>query len=294
MATRHARHENSSMTQILKVTVLTRVALIAAAVITWAPSPSHAQNLPADDQGAVERLNTSPRHGEWVKYDAGSGDNVTAWVVYPQRPDPAPVVIVMHEIYGLTDWVRGIADQLAAEGFIAVAPDLLSGKGPDGGGSESVDRQGAVRLIRGLDKAELARRFEAAAAYGTSLSAATDRVGSIGFCWGGRQSFDFAATLPDLKAAVVYYGTSPGPEALARVNARVLGNYGGDDARVNADIAPTRQTMSSLGKSYEANTYDGAGHGFLRAQQDRNGANLRASELAWPRTVAFLRAALEE
>ncbi len=268
--------------------------LMAATVIFSTPSPSQAQTLPAGDQSAVARLDASPRHGEWVKYDAGSGDSVTAWVVYPERPDPAPVVIVIHEIYGLTDWVRGVADQLAAEGFIAVAPDLLSGKGPDGGGRESVDRQGAVRLIRGLDNSELARRLEAAAAYGTSLSAATDAVGSIGFCWGGRRSFDFATTFPDLKAAAVYYGTSPGPEALARVNARVLGNYGGDDARVNADIAPTRQTMSSLGKFYEATTYDGAGHGFLRAQQDRNGANLRASELAWPRTVAFLREALEE
>jgi len=269
-------------------------AKLAIVAIVVSPIQIQAQvDLPADEAGAVARLDASPRHGEWVKYDAGSGDSVTAWVVYPERPDPAPVVIVIHEIYGLTDWVRGVADQLAAEGFIAVAPDLLSGKGPDGGGSESVDRQGAVRLIRGLDKSELARRLGAAAAYGTSLSAATDAVSSIGFCWGGRRSFDFATTFPDLKAAVVYYGTSPGSEALARVNAQVLGNYGGDDARVNADIAPTRQTMSSLGKVYEAFTYDGAGHGFLRAQQDRNGANRRASELAWQRTVAFLREALE-
>lgn len=270
-------------------------AIVATLAIFGVPTQSEAQvDLPADEAGAVARLDASPRHGEWVKYHAGSGDSVTAWVVYPERPDPAPVVIVIHEIYGLTDWVRGVADLLAAEGFIAVTPDLLSGTGPDGGGSESVDRQGAVRLIRDLDKGQLVRRLEAAAAYGTALPAAMDRVGSIGFCWGGRRSFDFATTFPDLTAAVVYYGTSPGPEALARVNARVLGNYGGDDARVNADIAPTRQTMSSFGKSYEAVIYDGAGHGFLRAQQDRDGANLRAAEQAWPRTVAFLREALEE
>jgi carboxymethylenebutenolidase len=269
-------------------------AIAAILALIAAPTQSVAQvDLPADEAGAVARLDASPRHGEWVKYDAGNNDSVTAWVVSPERPDPAPVVIVIHEIYGLTDWVRGVADQLAAEGFIAVTPDLLSGKGPDGGGSESVDRQGAVRLIRGLDRGELARRLEAAAVYGTSLAAATDRVGSIGFCWGGRRSFDFATTFPDLSAAVVYYGSSPGPEALARVNARVLGNYGGDDARVNRDIAPTQQTMSSLGKFYEANTYDGAGHGFLRAQQDRNGANLRASRQAWGRTVSFLRETLE-
>ena len=273
----------------LPATILATLALVAG------PTHSEAQiDLPADEAGAVGRLDASPRHGEWVRYDAGNGDSVAAWVVYPERPDPAPVVIVIHEIYGLTDWVRGVADQLAAEGFIAVTPDFLSGKAPDGGGSESVDRQGAVRLIRELDKSELARRLESAAAYGTSLSAATEAVGSIGFCWGGRRSFDFATTFPDLKAAVVYYGTSPGPEALARVNARVLGNYAGDDARVNADIPPTRRTMSDLGKSYEAFTYDGAGHGFLRAQQARGGANLQASRQAWARTVTFLRAALGE
>lgn len=270
-------------------------ALAATLALIAAPTPSAAQlDLPADEAGAKMRLDASPRHGEWVRYDAGSGDSVTAWVVYPERPDPAPVVIVIHEIYGLTDWVRGVADQLAAEGFVAVAPDLLSGKGPDGGGSESVDRQGAVRLIRSLGNDEVARRLEAAAIYGTSLPAATGRVGSIGFCWGGRRSFSFATTFPDLEAAVVYYGSSPGPEALARVHARVLGNYGGDDARVNADIAPTRQAMVSLGKSYEAITYDGAGHGFLRAQQERNGANLRASQEAWARTVAFLKETLEK
>jgi len=270
-------------------------AFVATLGLIAAPTPSAAQiQLPADEAGATTRLDASPRHGEWVKYDAGSGDSVTAWVVYPQRPDSAPVVIVIHEIYGHTDWVRGVADQLAAEGFVAVAPDLLSGKGPDGGGSESVDRQGAVRLIRGLENDEVARRLEAAAIYGTSLPAATSRVGSIGFCWGGRRSFNFATTYSDLRAAVVYYGSSPGPEALARVNARVLGNYGGDDARVNADIAPTRQSMVSLGKSYEAITYDGAGHGFLRAQQERNGANLRASQEAWARTVAFLTETLEQ
>ena len=270
-------------------------ALAATLALMAAPTPSAAQiDLPADEAGAKGRLDASPRHGEWVKYHAGSGDSVTAWVVYPERPDPAPVVIVIHEIYGLTDWMRGVADQLAAEGFVAVAPDLLSGKGPDGGGSESVDRQGAVRRIRGLENDEVARRLEAGAIYGTSLPAATSRVGSIGFCWGGRRSFDLATTFPDLEAAVVYYGSSPGPEALAGVNARVLGNYGGDDARVNADIAPTSQAMLSLGKSYEAITYDGAGHGFLRAQQERNGANLRASQEAWARTVSFLQETLED
>ncbi len=227
-----------------------------------------------------------------MTYDASGGDSVTAWVVYPERADAAPVVIVIHEIFGLTDWIRAVADELAAAGFIAIAPDLLSGKGPNRGGTASVDRQGAVRLIRGLDRDEVTRRLTAAASYGTSLPAARNAVGSIGFCWGGSTSFRLATEWPDLKAAVVYYGSSPPDAALATVRARVLGLYGGDDARVNATIEPARREMARLGKRYEVEIYEGAGHGFLRAQGGRDGANLRATRQAWPRTIAFLRSAL--
>ncbi len=272
--------------------IVTAAALLACT--PGAESLAQGTDLPADDDNAGARLDASPRHGEWVRFGAGNGDSVTAWVVYPERSDPAPVAVVIHEIFGLTDWIRGVADQLAADGFIAVAPDLLSGKGPNGAGSESVDRQGAVRLIRGLDRAEVTRRLARAAEYGTSLPAARKAVASIGFCWGGRRSFDFATTYADLRAAVVYYGSSPGEDALGAVNARVLGLYGGDDARVNADIPATREAMSRLGKTYEVEVYEGAGHGFLRAQHDRDGANLRATEQAWPRTVAFLKATLGE
>ncbi len=132
------------------------VCLLAALV----PAGAAAQSLPASGDEALGRLDASPRHGEWVTYDAGGGDRVTAWVVHPERSDPAPVVVVIHEIYGLTDWIRAVADQLAAEGFLAIAPDLLSGKGPGGGGTDSVDQQGAVRLIRTLDTAEGPRRYE--------------------------------------------------------------------------------------------------------------------------------------
>lgn len=252
-------------------------------------TPVHAQALPADADHAVDRLNASPRHGEWVRYAAGAGDSVLAWVVYPERRDPAPVVVVIHEIFGLTDWVRGVADQLAAEGYVAIAPDLLSGKGPDGGATASVDQQGAVRLIRELDRAEVFRRLRAAAAYATALPAAKATVATIGFCWGGSTSFGIATDWPDLTAAVVYYGTSPDDAALSEVHAAVLGLYGGDDARVLRTVDPARTAMTRLGKSYEAEVYDGAGHGFLRAQQDRDGANARAAERAWPRTIAFLR-----
>lgn len=267
------------------------LAIMVALALGVAPALG-GQALPADAESARARVDASPRHGEWVTYDASGGDSVTAWVVYPERADAAPVVIVIHEIFGLTDWIRGVADQLAAAGFIAIAPDLLSGKGPNRGGTASVDQQGAVRLIRGLDRDEVTRRLEAAASYGTALPAARNAVASIGFCWGGSTSFRFATAWPGLKAAVVYYGSSPPDDALATVRASVLGLYGGDDARVNATIEPARREMARLGKSYEVEVYVGAGHGFLRAQRGRDGANLRATQQAWPRTIAFLRGAL--
>jgi len=251
-----------------------------------------AQQLPASDSTALARLNASPRHGEWVMVPAGPGDSVRAWVAYPERRDRAPVVLVIHEIFGLTDWIRAVADQLAAEGFIAIAPDLLSGKGPNGGGTESVDQQGAVALIRTLAQEDVTRRLIAAARYATALPAARNAVGSVGFCWGGSNSFALATSWPDLGAAVVYYGTSPAADALARVRAPVLGLYGGDDARVGATVPPAQAQMQQLGKRYEVHMFEGAGHGFLRDQSGRSGANQRAAEAAWPSTVAFLRTAL--
>ena len=252
-----------------------------------------AQGLPPAEDSAVARLNASPRHGEWVKVDAGAGDTVRAWVVYPERSDQAPVVVVIHEIFGLTDWIRSVTDQLAAEGFIAIAPDLLTGKGPNGGGTASVDRQGAIALIQGLKPDEVQRRLRAAAEYAMGLPAARRAAASVGFCWGGSTSFAFATSWPDLKGAAVYYGTPPTDEAMARIRAPVHGFYGGDDARVTSTVEPARRAMTRLGRTYEPQVYDGAGHGFLRDQAGRNGANLRAAQEAWPKTVAFLRDVLQ-
>ena len=267
-------------------------AALAAALGVCLAANARAQALPALGDSATARLNASPRHGEWVKVDAGSGDTVNAWLVYPERRDKAPVVVVIHEIFGLTDWVRGVADQLAKEGFIAIAPDLLSRHGPNGGGSESVDQQGAVRLIRDVTPAEAQRRLMAAGRYAAALPAARDAIASVGFCWGGSTSFALATVWPDLRGAVVYYGTSPDSAALAAVRARVLGLYAGDDARVLATVPAAQATMQRLGKPYEIHTYDGAGHGFARDQSGRDGANARAIAQAWPRTIAFLREVL--
>lgn len=264
------------------------VVMLVAACRPARPAPQ-AQGLPASGDSAVARLNGSSRHGEWVSIAAGPGDSVRAWISYPERRDRAPVVVVIHEIFGLSDWIRGVADQLAADGFIAVAPDLLSGKGPNGGGTESVDQQGATRLIRTLTPEEIRRRLAAAAAYGTRLPAAQPRVATIGFCWGGGASFLASTYLPGITGAVVYYGTSPDSATLGSVAAPVLGLYGGDDARVDATIPPARTELTRLGRRYETEIYEGAGHGFLRDQAGRDGANRRAAAAAWPRTIAFLR-----
>lgn len=259
-----------------------------ALLLTTLPAAVVAQ-LPADNAGATARLNASPRHGEWVRFDAGGGDSVRAWVVYPERRDRAPVVVVIHEIFGLTDWIRGVADQLAADGFIAIAPDLLSGKGPAGGGSESVDQQTAVRLIRELRGEEVSRRLTAAGTYAMRLPAALPRVATLGFCWGGSASFTMASSAwRELRSAVVFYGSSPDSSLLRQVAVPVLGLYGSDDARVNATIDRARAIMGAMGRRYEVEIYEGAGHGFLRDQPGREGANRRASEAAWPRAVRFL------
>jgi carboxymethylenebutenolidase len=268
-----------------------RVLLAAVFVFAGAAAVTAQAGMPPAEAAAPERLAKSPRHGEWVAIDAGSGDRFDAWVVYPERSDKAPVVLVIHEIFGLSDWVRSVADQLAADGFIAIAPDFLSGKAPDGKGSRALTADQARALIPGLKMPEIVSRLDAAARYGTSLPAATKEFGVVGYCWGGGISFAYAAEQPDLDAAVVYYGTSPSAESLARVRAPVLGLYGGDDARVNATVPAAETEMRRLGKRFEAETYAGAGHGFLRQQEGRP-ANLAAAQKAWPRTIEFLRQAL--
>ncbi len=254
---------------------------------------AQAAGLPPAEAGAKDRLNSSPRHGEWARFPAPGGDAVDAWVVYPERVDKAPVVLVVHEIFGLSDWVRSVADQFAAEGFIAVAPDFLSGKAPGGKGSAGLERDAATALIRTLDPAEVVRRLDAAAAYASSLPAASGRVGVVGYCWGGAVSFSYATQSPALGAAVVFYGTSPATAALSAVEAPVLGLYGGNDNRVNATVPAAAEEMKRLGKRFEAEFYAGAGHGFLRQQDGQNGANMEAAKQAWVRAVAFLKTELE-
>lgn len=247
-------------------------------------------SLPPGESAARAALDASPRHGEWVDVKSTGSVPIRTWIAYPERKDRAPVVLVIHEVFGLSDWIRGVADQLAKEGFIAVAPDLVSGKGPNGGGTESAaGRDDVVKLVRTLTPEETTVRLNAVRDWATKLPAANGKSATIGFCWGGGQSFAFAAAQPALNAAVVYYGSAPEPADLAKVGPPVAGFYGGDDARISATVPATEAEMKRLGKAYEAHVYEGAGHGFLRAQGDRDGANLKATSQAWPRTIAFLK-----
>jgi carboxymethylenebutenolidase len=250
--------------------------------------------IPPDAEGAKKALADSPRHGEWVDVPlAGSDVKVHSWVVYPERSDKAPVVIVIHEIFGMSDWVRGVTDQLAAEGYIAIAPDLLSGMGPGGGGTETLDGK-VGDAIRKLSVDDQAKRLDAVREYALAFPSANEKSACIGFCWGGTASFAYAVHQPKLNAAIVFYGTAPSDKAaLAKIQCPVLGNYGKDDARVTSTVEPTTKAMKDLSKPYEPHVYEGAGHGFLRQQSGRNGANLKATQEAWAATIAFLKKNLE-
>jgi len=265
----------------------------------FSATPTHASSapitLPPPEDSAKQALENSPRHGEWVDVEYAAHAPLRTWVVYPERPDKAGVVLVIHEIFGLSDWVRAVADRLAAEGFIAVAPDLVSGLGPAGAGSSdsTASRDDIVKLVRWLSPEETAARLAAVRAWAATIPSANGRLATIGFCWGGGRSFAAAAMDPPPQAAVVYYGTAPDSTALLRVRAPVLAHYGGDDERVNATIEGAKAALRKRGVSYETHVYPGAGHGFLRQQNARDGANLKASEQSWPRTIAFLRGHLK-
>jgi carboxymethylenebutenolidase len=265
----------------------TTVALLA--LVCFAPNVRAADPLPPGEKDAKARLNSSPRHGEFADITVpGSDKKMKAYVVFPEVKEKAPVVIVIQEIFGLSDWIRGVADQLAAEGFIAIAPDLLSG--PGGPGTESyADRDAVTKAVRGLKNDDVTKMLNATRDYGIKLPAANGKTATIGFCWGGATSFRYASEQPELSAAVVYYGTSPDAAALEKIKAPVLGNYGGNDARVNATIEPAQKKMKELNKTYTPKIYEGAGHGFLRQQDGQGGANLKAAQEAWPATVKFLR-----
>ena len=262
--------------------------------------------LPPSNLQAPARLAASPRHGEWVKiaWEPGSKDSLMAFIVYPSTSNAkTPVVVVVHEIFGLSTWVRGVADQVAAEGFIAIAPDLESRVR---GGPSTVELSGdsARKLIAGVDAAERNRGITAAARYAMSQPSAAQRYAVIGYCWGGGTTWNYAINggVPGFAAGVAYYGLPymngavPNRDSLAKIKTPVMLLSGAQDARIGAAMPAVDSAMKALGKSYLGINYPGAIHGFLRAQDDSTAhnpaqeqANLAATKDAWPRTVAFLK-----
>jgi carboxymethylenebutenolidase len=238
---------------------------------------------------AAARLQSSPRHAEWgmIATAPGSKDSIAAWVVYPEVKKNAPVVVVIHEIFGLSGWVRGVADQLAADGYIAIAPDLLSIE-RGGATTDSLAWDTARTLIRNVTPEKMNAMVAAVGRYGMALPAAAKMYGVVGYCWGGTASFNHAVfNAPGMKAAVVYYGSSPAAAEIAKVKVPVLGLYGENDQRVNATIPMADSTMRAIKGTFVSKVYPGAGHGFLRAQDQP--ANRAASLEAWPETIGWFR-----
>jgi len=238
---------------------------------------------------AKAKLEKSPRHREWVtvKHD---GRSVETFVVYPESKSKTPVVLVIHEIFGMTDWVQDLADQLAEAGYIAVAPDLLSGMGPNGGRSSAFTQDKAMEAINHLNPDQITADLNAVAEYGKKLPASNGKLFVTGYCWGGGQSFRFATNRGDLSAAFVFYGVPPEKAAMARITAPVYGFYAGDDARIDATLPEATQNMKAAGKTFEPVTYEGAGHGFMRAGEapDASEPNRKARTEAWARWKSLL------
>lgn len=227
---------------------------------------------PVENQDwAKQKLAKSPRHQEWVTVKNGTRA-VNSFVVYPENKNKATAVIVIHEIFGMTDWVQSLTDQLAEAGYVAIAPDLLSGMGPNGGGTSSLDRNAVGQAIRDLPPDQITADLNAVADYIGKVPASNGKVVVTGYCWGGSQSFRYATNNPNVKAAFVFYGSAPAAadgtpnkEALAKITAPVYGFYAGNDARINATLPKTTEAMTELKKSFDPVTYEGAGHGFMRA-----------------------------
>ncbi|HEY8388654.1 MAG TPA: dienelactone hydrolase family protein [Parasegetibacter sp.] len=245
----------------------------------------------AQDQ-FLRELENSPRHQEWVNIRQGDR-MLRCFVVYPEVSEKATAVLVIHENMGLNDWARAMTDQIAAAGFIAIAPDLLSGMAPNGGNTPDFPNADAARTaIYALAQEQVILDLTAAGNYVRSLPAANGKLAVAGFCWGGSQTFNIATTNKDIQGAFVFYGTGPtDAEAIANIEAPVYGFYGGNDNRVNASIPVSDSLMTAAGKKFEPVIYEGAGHGFMRAGQlpAASAENKKARDEAYVRLIRLLK-----
>jgi carboxymethylenebutenolidase len=233
---------------------------------------------------ARAQLEKSPRHREWVivKHD---GRQVETFVVYPESKSKTPVVLIIHEIFGMSDWVQGLADQVAAAGYIAVAPDLLSGMGPHGGRTSDIGQDKVMEAVSHLSPDQVTADLNSVADYANKIPASNGKLFVAGFCWGGSQSFRFATNRSDLRGAFVFYGGPPDKDAMTRIKSPVYGFYAGKDARIGATLPDTTAQMKAAEKTFEPVVYEGAGHGFMRAGEapDATDANKKARQEAWVR-----------
>ncbi len=252
--------------------------LVFAVVLLFSAAGASAQDW------AKARLEKSSRHGEWVEFKSGER-TIKAFVVYPERKDKAPVVLVIHEIFGLTDWVRGMCDQLAENGVIAIAPDLLSGQ-------TYADIDGARKAISALPKEQVKADLDATSEYAlTKIPAANGILAVCGFCWGGGWTFQYASMNPKLKAAYSFYGVAvDNAQDAAKIACPVYGFNAENDARVDETIPKAEELMKAAGKKYEPVIYKGAGHGFMREGEMPTGneANKKARDDAWTRWKKLL------
>jgi carboxymethylenebutenolidase len=267
-------------------------AVTLALMLSFVAFPAAGQDPSKPRVAPPVTLDQSPRHQEWVAVK--HGDRIVhSFLVFPEVKEKAPVVVVIHENRGLTDWVRGVADQLAEAGVIAIAPDLLSGAGPGGGKtSDFPSSDAASQAIYKLPPEQVTADLKAVADHAAKLPASNGKVAVAGFCWGGGQAFRFATDRPDLAAACVFYGTGPDAlPAVSRIKCPVYGFYGEKDARVDATIEKTRELMKEAGKVFEPVTYEGAGHGFMRAgeEPDADPAAKKARQDAWSRWKGLLK-----
>ncbi|MGA2095484.1 MAG: dienelactone hydrolase family protein [Candidatus Acidiferrum sp.] len=247
-----------------------------------------AQTASAQDW-AKAKLAKSPRHSEWVmvKHD---GRTVETFVVYPAAKDKRPVVLIIHEIFGMSDWVEELADEVAEAGYIAVAPDLLSGMGPDGGRTSSFASDKIMEAVSKLPPDQVTADLNAVADYGNKIPASNGKLFVGGYCWGGGQTFRFATNRGDLSAAFVFYGPPPDKEAMTRIKAPVYGFFAGEDSRIGAMIPDAIANMRAAGKTFDPVTYDGAHHGFMRGGEapDASDADKKARDEAWVRWKSLL------
>jgi carboxymethylenebutenolidase len=262
----------------------TSVVLFAAILFLLAAHPAPAQDW------ARANLAKSPRHGEWVTVKHGDR-TVQTFVVYPESKDKRPVVLIIHEIFGLSDWAQELADEVAAAGYIAVAPDLLSGMAPNGGRTSDFAEGKVMEAVGKLDPDQVTADLNAAADYALKIPASNGKLFVAGFCWGGSQTWRFATNRADLSAAFVFYGGPPPQDSMARIKAPVYGFFAGNDARIGAMIPDATTQMKAAGKTFKPVTYDGAGHGFMRAGEapDASEANAKARAEAWARWKALLK-----